>query len=63
LIITISGSLRASVLEATKEIGVVEVLKKPITPASVEAGRGAHSGETGLLVATLAADASAHSAS
>ena len=33
LIIAISGSLRASVLEATKEIGVVEVLKKPITPA------------------------------
>ena len=33
LIIAISGALKASVLEATKEIGVVEVLKKPITPA------------------------------
>ena len=33
LIIAISGALNASVLEATKEIGVVEVLKKPITPA------------------------------
>jgi CheY-like chemotaxis protein len=33
LIIAISGALDASVLEATKEIGVVEVLKKPITPA------------------------------
>ena len=33
LIIAISGALKASVLEATKEMGVVEVLKKPITPA------------------------------
>ena len=33
LIIAISGALKASVLEATKEMGVVEVLNKPITPA------------------------------
>ncbi len=33
LIIAISGALNASVLEATKKIGVVEVLKKPITPS------------------------------
>jgi len=33
LIIAISGALKASVLEATKDIGVVEVLKKPITSA------------------------------
>ena len=33
LIIAISGSLRASVLQATKDLGVVEVLSKPITPA------------------------------
>ena len=33
LIIAISGALKASVLDATKEIGVVEVLKKPITSA------------------------------
>ena len=32
LIIAIAGALKASVLEATKEFGVVEVLKKPITP-------------------------------
>ena len=31
LIIAISGALKASVLEATRELGVVEVLKKPIT--------------------------------
>jgi CheY-like chemotaxis protein len=31
LIIAISGAMKASVLEATKGIGVVEVLKKPIT--------------------------------
>ena len=31
LIIAIAGALKASVLEATKELGVVEVLKKPIT--------------------------------
>ena len=33
LIIAIAGAVKASVLEATKELGVVEVLKKPITPA------------------------------
>ena len=33
LIIAISGSLRSSVLQATKDLGVVEVLAKPITPA------------------------------
>ena len=32
LIIAIAGAIKASVLEATKELGVVEVLKKPITP-------------------------------
>lgn len=32
LIIAINGALKASVLEATKGLGVVEVLKKPITP-------------------------------
>ena len=32
LIIAIAGALKASVLEATKEFGVVEVLTKPITP-------------------------------
>jgi CheY-like chemotaxis protein len=31
LIIAIAGALKSSVLEATKELGVVEVLKKPIT--------------------------------
>jgi len=31
LIIAICGALKASVLEATRELGVVEVLKKPIT--------------------------------
>jgi CheY-like chemotaxis protein len=31
LIIAISGALKSSVLEATRELGVVEVLKKPIT--------------------------------
>ena len=33
LIIAIAGALKVSVLKATKEIGVVEVLKKPVTPA------------------------------
>jgi CheY-like chemotaxis protein len=33
LIIAISGAVKASVLEATKALGIVEVLKKPITPA------------------------------
>ena len=32
LIIAISGVMKASVLKATKELGVVEVLKKPVTP-------------------------------
>jgi CheY-like chemotaxis protein len=32
LIIAIAGAIKASVLEATKEFGVVEVLNKPITP-------------------------------
>ena len=32
LIIAIAGAMRASVLEATKDFGVVEVLNKPITP-------------------------------
>jgi CheY-like chemotaxis protein len=32
LIIAISGSHRTSVLQATKKLGVVEVLSKPITP-------------------------------
>ncbi|HTW63417.1 MAG TPA: response regulator [Bryobacteraceae bacterium] len=32
LIIAISGAVKASVLEATKDLGVVEVLNKPITP-------------------------------
>jgi len=31
LIIAISGALKSSVLEATRELGVVEVLNKPIT--------------------------------
>ena len=31
LIIAIAGALKASVLEATKDLGVVEVLKKPIS--------------------------------
>jgi len=30
LIIAIAGAMKASVLEATKEFGVVEVLNKPI---------------------------------
>ena len=33
LIIAISGALKSSVLEATKSLGVVEVLQKPITSA------------------------------
>ncbi len=33
LIIAISGALKGSVLEATRKIGVVEVLKKPATSA------------------------------
>src|SRR6266480_4211499 len=32
LIIAIAGAMKTSVLEATKEFGVVEVLNKPITP-------------------------------
>ena len=32
LIVAIAGAVKASVPEATKELGVVEVLKKPITP-------------------------------
>ena len=32
LFIAIHGAVKASVLEATKNIGVVETLKKPITP-------------------------------
>ena len=32
LIVAISGAVKASVLQATKDLGVVEVLKKPITP-------------------------------
>jgi len=32
LIIAIAGAMKASVLEATKVLGVVEVLNKPITP-------------------------------
>ena len=32
MIIAIGGSAKASVLQATKHLGVVEVLKKPITP-------------------------------
>jgi CheY-like chemotaxis protein len=32
LFIATYGAVKASVLEATKEIGVVETLKKPITP-------------------------------
>jgi CheY-like chemotaxis protein len=32
LIIAIAGAMRASVLKATEEFGVVEVLTKPITP-------------------------------
>ena len=32
LIVAIAGAMKASVLEATKEFGVVEVLNKPITP-------------------------------
>lgn len=31
LIIAISGAVRASILDATEQLGVVEVLKKPIT--------------------------------
>jgi response regulator of citrate/malate metabolism len=31
LIIAIAGALKASVLEATKELGIIEALKKPIT--------------------------------
>ena len=33
LVVAIAGGLRLSVEEATKHLGVVEVLKKPITPA------------------------------
>ncbi|HLG97252.1 MAG TPA: response regulator [Bryobacteraceae bacterium] len=33
LFIAIHGAVRASVLEATRPIGVVEALEKPITPA------------------------------
>lgn len=33
LIIATSGALKSSVLDATKSLGVVEVLQKPITPA------------------------------
>src|ERR1041385_5508128 len=32
LIIAIAGAMKASVLEATKNLGVVEFLNKPITP-------------------------------
>jgi CheY-like chemotaxis protein len=32
IIAIISGAMKASVFEATKDLGVVEVLKKPITP-------------------------------
>ena len=32
LVIAIRGAVKASVAEATKELGVVEVLEKPITP-------------------------------
>ena len=32
MFIAIHGAVKASVLEATKEIGVVETLKKPVTP-------------------------------
>jgi CheY-like chemotaxis protein len=32
LIIAISGAIKSSILDATKEMGVVEVLSKPITP-------------------------------
>jgi len=32
LIVAIAGAVKASVPEATKELGVVEVLKKPIAP-------------------------------
>ena len=32
LIIATAGAMRASVLKATKEFGIVEVLTKPITP-------------------------------
>ncbi len=33
LIIAISGAVQASILERTKNLGVVELLQKPITPA------------------------------
>jgi CheY-like chemotaxis protein len=32
LVIAIGGALKTSVLQATKHLGVVEVLRKPITP-------------------------------
>jgi CheY-like chemotaxis protein len=32
LIIAISGGIKSAITEATKELGVVEVLRKPITP-------------------------------
>lgn len=48
LFIAIHGAVKASILEATRDLGVVEALKKPITPEwkpiveSVRARRPAH---------------------
>jgi DNA-binding NtrC family response regulator len=48
LFIAIHGAVKASVLEATKQLGIVEALKKPVTPEwklvveSIRARRTAH---------------------